>query len=146
MESMKDSDNVLAFDFGTRRIGVAVGHASIGRGRGIHTVQVRQGEPDFDEISRLVQTWNPERFVVGLPNGNCPSGNSLNKQILKFGDQLTERFGLPVAYVDETLSTEESNFRISREGIRVRKHSKTDIRNKVSAEIILETYFSQVNG
>ena len=139
---MKVSDNVLAFDFGTRRIGVAVGHPEIGRGRGIEVVQVQRGQPDFDQLNELVHAWNPQRFVVGLPGGDQTSSNSLRKQILGFGEQLTERFGLPVSYVDETLSTEESNHRINQDGKRVPKHRKTNLRNLVSAEIILETYFS----
>lgn len=136
---------MLAFDFGTRRIGVAVGHPDIGRGRGIQIVQVQRGQPDFNQVNQLVQTWKPERLVVGLPGGNYTRGGSLRNQILKFGEQLTERYGLPVSYVDETLSTEESNYRINQDNQSIRKHSKTDYRNKVSAEIILETYFSQIN-
>ena len=140
------SDNIMAFDFGTRRIGVAVGHPSIGRGQGIGIVQAKDGQPDFVALEKLVIEWRPEGFVLGMPGLNSQSDTSLKKKILKFGEALTHRFNIPVSYVDETLTTEESNFRMHQPGERIPKAKKTDERNKISAGIILETYFTQLNS
>lgn len=140
------SDNIMAFDFGTRRIGVAVGHPRIGRGQGVGIVQAKDGQPDFVAVEKLVSEWRPEGFVLGTPGLNSASATSLKKKILKFGETLTQRFNIPVSYVDETLSTEESIFRMHQPGERIPKTKKTEVRNKISAEIILETYFSQLNS
>ncbi len=139
------SGNIIAFDYGTRRIGVAVGHSTIGQGRGIGIVQVRNGEPDYQEIENIVQQWHPVRFVVGMPDGRGAAADSIKKYIHQFAHQLTERFAMPVSYIDETLSTEEANYRMNLHDHPVRKSNKTNQRNKVSAGIILESYFLQVN-
>ena len=138
------SANIMAFDFGNRRIGVAVGHPSIGRGQGIGIVQAKDGQPDFVALEKLVSEWCPEGFVLGVPGLNSESATGLKKKIFQFGETLTQRFNIPVSYVDETLSTEESIFRMHQPGERVPKAKKTDERNKISAGIILETYFSQL--
>lgn len=137
------SGNVIAFDYGTRRIGVAVGHSHIGQGRGIGIVQVRNGEPDYLEINKLIQQWQPVCLVVGMPGGSNDAMGSIKNQIHQFGKQLTERFALPVSYVNETLSTEEANHRMQVHGQNIPKNKKTAQRNKLSAEIILEGYFFQ---
>ncbi len=136
----------MAFDFGTRRIGVAVGHPSIGRGQGIGIVRAKDGQPDFVALEKLVSEWRPEGFVLGMPGLNSESTSDLKKKILQFGEVLTQMFNIPVSYVDETLSTEESIFRMHQPGEQIAKGKKTDERNKISAGIILETYFSQLNG
>ncbi len=142
---MKGPDNIMAFDYGTRRIGVAVGHSKIGRGRGIGVIQVRNGQPDLAEMRKLVEQWQPGNFVLGMPGMNAESDSALKKDILQFGELLTQQFELPVSYVDETLSTEESNFQMSQADERIPKSRKTDARNKFSARIILETYFSELS-
>ncbi len=142
---MSKSGNIIAFDYGTRRIGVAVGNSRIGHGRGIGVVQVRNGEPDLIKIKKLVNEWQPERFVLGLPGGFCASKGTLKKQILKFSKQLSQVFDLPVSYVDETLSTEESNYRMNRSDVPIRKSKKTDLRNEMSAKIILESFFFELD-
>ena len=141
---MQSAGNVMAFDYGTRRIGVAIGHPRIGQGRGIGIVQVRNGEPDYPAIRQLVDEWRPKHLVLGLPGGNNQPKSPIRTQIFGFGKQLNEQFGLPVSYVDETLSTEESNFRMSQADQKIPKTRKTDERNKRAAGIILESYFSQL--
>ncbi len=133
----------MAFDYGTRRMGVAVGHPHIGRGRGIGIVPIRDGHPDFVKVKKMVENWRPEVFVLGMPAARSSSDNRLKKQILRFGDALSREFEVNVSYVDETLSTEESNFRISQFRKRPSRAKKISQRNQISAEIILESYFAQ---
>ncbi len=133
----------MAFDYGTRRIGVAIGHPHIGRGRGIDVVQVRNGKADFDTIGKLVNTWQPAQAVIGVPGPQRAPNSPIRKQIVQFGSQFADRFKMPVYYVDETLSTEESNHRMHRDAKRIPRSKKTAMRNMESAAIILETYFSQ---
>jgi len=141
---MQQSGNIIAFDYGTRRIGVAVGNPKIGQGRGIGIVDVARGKADFLSIEKFVHQWQPERFVIGIPGDPDQSPSPLTKKIIRFGQQLTEKFDRPVSHVDETLSTEESNYRINQATQRIPKRAKVEQRNLRSAEIILESYFFQM--
>ena len=137
--------NILAFDYGQRRIGVAVGEATLSTARGIDVVRVAKGRPDSEKIKKIVQDWQPENFVVGIPLTKLKTDSTINKDIRRFGNWLESTFELPVHYVDERLSTEESNYRMHAQGVRLSPAKKTELRNKLSAQIILETYFSTLN-
>ncbi len=134
--------SVLAFDYGTKRIGVAAGNSLIGSAEGIGLVDVRNGVVDENKIDALINEWQPKFVVVGLPVV-ANKGNLLNlRKVRNFGKWLAKRFNLPVHYVDETLTTEEAASRIKQTGTRYSPERKTDLRNMVAAQIILETYFS----
>ena len=97
----------LAFDFGTRRIGVASGNTVLGRAAPLMTLD-RVGEARFDAIARLVRDWRPDALVVGVPRhpDGTPHGNTARAQ--RFARQLQGRFGLPAHEVDERYSTVEA--------------------------------------
>lgn len=137
--------NVLAFDYGRRRIGVAVGESTLCTARGIDVVQVAKGKPDSEKIKKIVKDWQPDNFVVGIPVTKLQRESKINSEIHRFGNWLESTFEVPVHYVDERLSTEESNYRMRSLGIRLSPAKKTVLRNKLSAEIILETYFSTLS-
>ena len=97
----------LAFDFGTRRVGVAVGNSLLGVAEPLTTVDA-VGAARFDRIARLVREWQPDALVVGVP---ChPDGAAHDNTLLarRFGRQLNGRFGLPVHEVDERYTTTEA--------------------------------------
>ncbi len=133
----------MAFDYGTRRIGVAVGHPHLGRGHGVGVVPVRNGQPNLPTLKKLIADWQPGAFVLGMPRTRDTSYSLLQREIVQFGNSLAREYGVSVSYVDETLSTEESNFRMRQTKRQLPKSKKTNARNKLSAEIILETYFAQ---
>ena len=133
---------MLAFDYGTRRIGVAVGHESLGSARGIDTIRVHDGKADERKICYLVSEWQPGKLIVGFPHNDAKKDTPLQQEIKSFGAWLGEKFNLPVHLVDERLSTEESMHRIRSAPQRVPSNKKTDLRNMVAAQIILETFFS----
>src|SRR5438067_12486563 len=121
---------VLAFDFGLKRIGVAVGEPELRTAHPLPPIAA----PGFDLISRLVQEWRPGQLVIGLPvaaNGEHP----LAKRVERFARQLEGRFRLPVARVDERFSSVEAESRLR--GV---KHKAVD---SVAAQLILEQYFDQ---
>ena len=124
------SRTVLAFDFGLKRIGVAVGEPELGTAHPLPAIAA----PGFDAISRLVHEWQPGQLVIGLPvaaNGEHP----LAKRVERFARQLEGRFRLPVARVDERFSSVEAESRLR--GV---KHKAVD---SVAAQLILEQYFDQ---
>ena len=95
---------VLAFDFGTRRIGVAVGEAMLKNARPLTTIDAAANDARFAAIGRLIAEWQPARLVVGLPLALDGSAHEMTARSRRFANQLHGRFGLPVALVDERLS------------------------------------------
>ncbi len=134
----------LGFDFGRLRIGVAVGEALTGSARPLCTLQVRQQRPDWAAIARLLADWRPDALVVGVPRHADETANAVTEAALRFSRQLQGRFHLPVATIDERLSSWEAEQR----GIeaattgRRRRHSVTTL-DAHAAAIILETWFNQ---
>ncbi len=102
-----DLQRFMAFDFGTRRTGVAVGSRLLGGAQPQATINVA-GDARFAQIALRLQEWEPQALVVGVPYhpDGAPHDNTLRAQ--KFGRQLRGRFGLPVFEVDERYSTTEA--------------------------------------
>ncbi len=135
--------NILAFDYGTRRIGVAFGNRKSGSAQGIDIVAVRDGHPDQAKIDELVREWSPDCFVVGFPFADSGSDKRLHDEITQFKNLLDGRYALPVYLANERLSSEEASNRMRSIDKRLSDRKKTELRNKIAAEIILETFLSQ---
>lgn len=133
---------VLAFDYGTRRIGVAAGNLPVGTAQGIDVVIVRNGTPDVDKINDLVDAWKPDCFVVGVPYTESKNDANLLNEIGEFVKLLKRLYTRPVYEANERLSSEESSNRINALSRRVSNKKKADLRNMIAAEIILETFLS----
>ncbi len=127
---------LLAFDFGLKRIGVAVGQTQTRSANPLETVAVRQARPDWSAIARLIETWAPDSLVVGLPLNMDGSDQEMTHRARRFGRQLEGRFALPVHLVDERLSTREARTRLELAG---RGGEDADA---TAAQIILEDWFS----
>lgn len=135
----------MGFDFGQRRIGVAVGNRESGGGTPLGVVANRVGGPDWSELDRLVRTWRPDALVVGQPLNLDGSVHALAPLIDRFCEQLADRYTLPVARVDERLSSLEAGDRLRQarhSGRRGRRVRKEDI-DAMSAAILLENWFSE---
>jgi putative Holliday junction resolvase len=96
---------LLGFDFGTQRIGIAVGQSITGTATALCTISSRHGKPDWDRISDLVAHWQPDALVVGLPLHDDGSDSDISKAVRKFIRQLDEHYQLPVHTMDERLSS-----------------------------------------
>jgi putative holliday junction resolvase len=92
---------VLAFDFGTRRIGVASGNTLTRVAQSLTTIDAAHGGTPFDIISALIGEWRPEQLVVGLPVHADGTPHAMTKRARGFAHELESRFALPVALVDE---------------------------------------------
>jgi putative Holliday junction resolvase len=109
---------VIAFDFGARRIGVAVGDVAIGIAHPLETIAVEDNRRRLDRIAALVAEWRPARLVLGFPAGGRDPSHPLLPALLRFERRLRARFGLPVERVDETLSSWDASRRLSTRGVR----------------------------
>jgi len=109
---------VLAFDYGLRRIGVAVGNRLTGTAEPLATLQARDGNPDWTALASCVREWQPGMLVVGVPYNMDGSAGELTGRAVAFAVELGRRFGLGVAQVDERLSSREAV-----EALRLRRRS-----------------------
>ena len=132
----------LGFDFGYKRIGVAVGQALTGSASPLSTVNATAGTPDWESISFLINQWHPKELVVGLPT--CIDGTEQYTTIAArtFARQLKKRYSLPVHLVDERLTTKEARERLYAQG-GYRKIKKSEV-DSVAACIILEQWLQEV--
>jgi putative holliday junction resolvase len=96
---------VLAFDFGLRHIGVAVGQHITATASPITTVRARDGKPDWAALKDLVAEWAPSRLLVGLPLNMNGSESPMAERAREFAGVLARRTGLPVSLVDERLTS-----------------------------------------
>ncbi|MGK2924032.1 MAG: Holliday junction resolvase RuvX [Lysobacterales bacterium] len=137
---------VLAFDFGLRRIGVAVGQATTCTAGGLQTV-ANGKDPDWAAIDRLVGDWRPQQFVVGLPLGPEAEETDMSKAARRFGCALLERYGLPVDYADERLTSRAAGSRFAelRAGGSLRRKHAGQL-DAISAQIILENWLQSAHG
>ena len=134
---------LLAFDYGEKRIGVAVGQELTCTATPLTTVGARDGKPDWAAVTRLIEEWRPDALVVGLPLNMDGSPHRLTRAAQRFGNQLHGRYNLPVEMVDERLSSLEAERVLARDSFRGQK--KADI-DEVAARVILESWFEQHGG
>jgi len=129
----------LGFDYGNKHIGVAVGQKLTRTATGLESISALVKQPMWDAITRLVETWRPEGFVVGLSYQEDGSENPITPHILRFCRQLEGRYRLPVHTMDETLSTRESKtlYYESRAKNSQRFGAVKDI---MAAQLILQTW------
>ncbi len=135
------SDTLLAFDFGTKSIGVAIGQRITGTARPLPAIKARDGTPDWTLIERLLKEWQPDEIIVGLPLNMDGTEQPLTARARKFANRIHGRFGVTVTLHDERLSTVEARSGLfERGGYRALNKGKVD---SASAVIILESYFEQ---
>ena len=129
----------LAFDFGEARIGVAEGDAEVGTAHTLATVTGEGNEAKFAAIAKLVTEWQPRQLVVGLPAHTDGSEHELTRLCRKFGRRLHGRFGLPVYWVDERLSSLYAESLLAEAQVFGRKQKA--VLDQVAAQAILQGFF-----
>ncbi|MCP1439737.1 putative Holliday junction resolvase [Erwinia persicina] len=130
---------LLAFDFGTKSIGVAIGQQLTGTARPLPALKAQDGTPDWSKIEALLKEWQPDHVVVGLPLNMDGTEQPLTARARKFANRLHGRFGVKVELHDERLSTVEARADLfSRGGFRALNKGSVD---SLSAVIILESWF-----
>ena len=109
MEDIETSQRtVLGFDFSKNRIGIAVGQQLTDTVTPLTTLHARNGKPDWDSITQLIEEWQPDLCVVGLPLTEDGAEQDASQAARRFANQLNGRYQLPVELVDERFTTREA--------------------------------------
>ncbi|MCB1931444.1 MAG: Holliday junction resolvase RuvX [Candidatus Accumulibacter sp.] len=130
---------VLAFDFGEKRIGVAVGEWQLRQAHPLTTIHGEANAARFAAIRTLIDEWQPRTLVVGRPLSLGGDAHAMTARCQRFANQLRGRFRLPVDYADERLSSIEAQQQLHAAGHDSRSASRH--LDAVAAQVILQGYF-----
>jgi putative Holliday junction resolvase len=126
---------LLCFDYGTKRIGAAVGQTVTGTATPLPIINVYNNQPEWDKIRQLINDWQPQALIVGIPVNMDDTRQEMTAAAERFVRQLEGRFHLPVFGIDERLSTYEAKDRSGKE---------TGV-DSIAAQAILETWLAGNN-
>ena len=132
---------LLAFDFGTKRIGIAVGNTLLRRANPLTTINDEKTEARFAAIAALLNEWQPSALVVGLPSNDDGTPHELTALCRRFANRLKGRFNLPTILLDERYTSLAASAQLNEEGIHGMKQ-KTLI-DQYAAQQILQAYFDE---
>lgn len=135
------SGTLLAFDFGIKRIGVAVGNTVSQTTQPLVTLHGEETEPRFAAIERLIKEWQPAALVVGLPCNDDGTPHELTRLCRRFANRLKGRFNLPAILVDERYTSASASTQLNEMGVRGIKQKA--VIDQVAAQCILQAYFDE---
>jgi putative Holliday junction resolvase len=138
------SDTLLAFDFGERHIGIAVGDSETRLAHPVGRIDAAGDALRFEHIGALVREWRPARLVVGLPLALDGAEHLMTGRARRFGRQLQARFGIPVDFADERLTSAAAEEMLRAEGRGGRRHKHEA--HALAAQLILQAYLDEAHG
>ena len=131
--------SVLAFDFGLKRIGVAVGESLLGQARALTTLALEGNDARFAAIQKLITEWQPACLVVGLPCASDGTPHEMTARCERFACQLEGRFRLPVIRVDERYTSVAAEAALAARGLSWQQRKQSV--DAEAAALILQDYF-----
>jgi len=135
-------DSYLGFDFGNKKIGVAVGYAGTAIASPLQTIRSINQTPDWVIIAKLINEWRPMGLVVGISLQQDGSDNLITPRMQKFCRQLHGRFQLPVHQIDEALTTFAAK-QLLFDDLHVSAAKLWEVQDQVAAQLILQSWFNQ---
>jgi putative Holliday junction resolvase len=135
---------LIAFDFGMKRIGVAIGQTITKTARPLDTLTAKQGEPNWQTITQLIKKWLPDALVVGIPLNMDGTDQPVSTLARQFANALRERYQLPVHEIDERLTTKDARERLFKQGgYKALQDGQVD---SIAAQLILQNWFAEKSG
>ena len=135
------SGTLLAFDFGMKRIGVAVGSSIAHTTQPLITLHGEQNEQRFSAIADLIREWNPTAMIVGVPCNDDGTPHEMTRLCQRFANRLKGRFNLPVILVDERYTSASASTHLDEMGVHgIRQKPLLD---QIAAQFILQAYFDE---
>ncbi|MBN4080374.1 Holliday junction resolvase RuvX [Beggiatoa alba] len=139
-------DTILGFDYGTHKIGIAVGQSITQTVNPLVTLPCKNLKPDWHEIEKLIKEWQPDLLVVGYPLDIEGEEQAMTLAAKKFARQLNGRYQLPVELVDERFSSYEAKQRLQANNRYKKQTNKRQMAmdiDKIAAQLIVESWFRQ---
>ena len=138
MHNKSNVETVLAFDFGLKQIGIAFGQTITNQSTGIKIIKAKNGIPNWDEINTIVEEWNPNTLIVGLPVNMDDSESDMSKLTGTFAKGLKDRIHKSVKLMDERLSSREAKNEVKE----VFKNFDATKADHIAASFILQSYLN----
>ena len=145
--SKEGQRTLLGFDFGTKRIGIAIAQEITGTANPLTTITAVKHKPDWDSISKIIKEWQPDLLIVGLPLHMDGTEQAMTQAARRFSNQLNGRYQIPIALMDERLSSNEAESILSEQS-----SSRSLLRGSlfpdkaqidmISAQLILQSWMS----
>lgn len=139
-KSLKDG-SYIGFDFGTKKIGVAIGDASLAIASPLKTIPSINQNPNWETIAKLISQWQPVGLVVGISRQSDGTDNVITPRMHKFCRQLNGRFQLPVYPIDESLTTFAAK-QLLFDDLQVSAGKLWAVQDQVAAQLILQSWFN----
>jgi putative Holliday junction resolvase len=137
---MSRAATLLAFDYGEKRIGVAVGNSLTKQAQALMVLENRSREYRFEAVGKLIGEWKPDAVIVGLPMHPDGTPHEMTQHARRFGNQVNGRFSVPVDWVDERYSSVEARAELKRNGVRVNARGRYDDIDAEAARVILQQF------
>lgn len=138
LNGLPDTGRIIAFDFGLRSIGLAVGNLETGTVTPLGANPARDGKPDWGELDAQLDEWQPDALLIGIPLNMDGSESEMSRLARKFQRRLHARYHLPCHLTDERLTTVEARQDLGRQ----RKFNKAQL-DATAAAIILKNWLEQ---
>lgn len=141
----EEVQTILCFDYGHKKIGLAVGNDVLKTAQELLTVNCSNGTPDWVLIDKLVKEWKPDLLLLGLPLNMDGTDSKLSTKVRQFGEMLGTRYKLNVDHEDERLSSSEAD-RLIRDSLGTKQGLSKKLqlkRDQIAARLILESYFNR---
>ena len=136
--SLSEPRIVMAFDFGIKHIGIAIGQEITKTASTFYSIKALEGQPDWNELDDIVHEWKPDLIVVGDPYNMDGSRSKIQDMSDRFSDALYKRYQIQLEKTDERLSSREANERLQNLDIGTKSSSN---KHSISAQVILEDWF-----
>lgn len=138
----EESSVIMAFDYGLRNIGIAIGQNITKSASTFYAIKAKEGEPDWIKLDSIVKEWEPALFIVGDPFNMDGTRSEFQKRISQFSSELNNRYKIRLHMMDERLTTKEAKERIKTEASGLQESAN---KHSISAQIILEDWFRSMD-
>ena len=140
-QHIKPHGTLLAFDFGKKRIGTAIGETAIGIAHPLATIHAEDKQRRYAAIEAVIREWQPALLVVGLPAHMDGTEHEMSRLARKFAAELAQRFKLPVEFIDERLTSAAAESSLGESGIAA--HKRKAVVDSVAAQHILQDFLDR---
>ncbi|XID74680.1 Holliday junction resolvase RuvX [Alkanindiges sp. WGS2144] len=135
---------IMAFDFGTQKMGMATGNELLGTAQPLDLFPMRDGIPDWDKLEKIIANWQPDLCLVGLPLNMDDTESELSLRARKFARRLKYRLNKPVWMIDERLTTRDARYAL--EDYKKHGHGKKTSADSLAAAMLVESWFREPYG